>query len=451
LNGLATAAVCWPEFKEAKAWLDYVCQAFPKILTPQVYADGAQKEMTHSYHWVVLGNTEQVLDQIRRGKRPVPNNLSDLVGKMYNYFITVLRPSGHGLLNNDSKYLHRFDIAKKAGEKYGRKDWHYVATNGTQGEWPLDTHLVAHPWAGHFVFRNSFKKDALWLFFDAGPIGINHWHYDNLHVSLSGFGRDFLVDGGIRPYHASKWSAYFVSSNAHNVLLVDGFGANRYGDGYPAEAKEPISRDHFCSKGNLAFARGFTANFTRYYDNRKDFILKPDNKGLKETRHVRVVTYVKSKYFIIVDQVETSKPREIQALWHFHPECSVAVKGLSAQTVDRGRANMAIIPWCPKKWDVALVKGEIKSMIQGWYGPDLNKRRPCTTAIYKGKFRKRATFAWLLCTSPGKLQPVDFTAAYNKAKNRLTATITSTDTSTESGSTVVSIPIQNGHPSIKAP
>ena len=54
LRGLATAGACWPEFHEAKAWLRYATDTLAANMEKQVYPDGAQFELTCSYHYVAL-------------------------------------------------------------------------------------------------------------------------------------------------------------------------------------------------------------------------------------------------------------------------------------------------------------------------------------------------------------------------------------------------------------
>ena len=44
--------------------------------------------------------------------------------------------------------------------------------------------------------RDGWHERAHWAWFDAGPWGIAHQHNDKLHLSVSPFGRDVLVDTG---------------------------------------------------------------------------------------------------------------------------------------------------------------------------------------------------------------------------------------------------------------
>ena len=56
MRGLATLAVCWPEFKEAEQWLRYSTDVMLGDADIQVLPDGAQHELTSHYHNVTLGS-----------------------------------------------------------------------------------------------------------------------------------------------------------------------------------------------------------------------------------------------------------------------------------------------------------------------------------------------------------------------------------------------------------
>jgi hypothetical protein len=58
MNGLAQAAVSFPEFRAAESWFDYAASEMLPQLDRQVYPDEAQNELSSSYHLVVLRQFE---------------------------------------------------------------------------------------------------------------------------------------------------------------------------------------------------------------------------------------------------------------------------------------------------------------------------------------------------------------------------------------------------------
>ncbi|MBN2309247.1 MAG: heparinase, partial [Candidatus Hydrogenedentes bacterium] len=59
MNGLASIAAAWPEFREAGAWADYAAERLLPEMAAQVYPDGVQMELTSHYHRVALHSFEQ--------------------------------------------------------------------------------------------------------------------------------------------------------------------------------------------------------------------------------------------------------------------------------------------------------------------------------------------------------------------------------------------------------
>ena len=133
LNGLATAGVAWPEFRGADAWVDYSVQRLTKELNAQVYPDGAQMELTSSYHRVTLVNFQSISDLLKPAKFPLPEAFPKTIENMWNYLAYTLRPSGYSPLNNDSDLdLNGPRLAAQA-KTFKRPDWAYIASNGTEG------------------------------------------------------------------------------------------------------------------------------------------------------------------------------------------------------------------------------------------------------------------------------------------------------------------------------
>ncbi|MBN2311820.1 MAG: heparinase II/III-family protein, partial [Candidatus Hydrogenedentes bacterium] len=313
----------------------------------------------------------------------VPDDFRDGIERMYNYLAYSMRPSGYGALNNDSNLDFTRPEVLAHVEQFGRRDWAYVATNGSEGDPPDAPPSRVFPWAGQVIMRSGWDADAHWAFFDVGPLGIGHWHYDKLHLSLSAHGRDILVDAGRYTYAGGTWRSYFVGSQSHNVILVDGKGQRAY----ERTAEEPMT-------GNYRIAPGF--DYARgTYDAGFDGV-----DG--DVSHTRAVAYIRGKYWVAVDRVATDRARGIEALWHYHPACTVAVEGDDVASTDTGAGNVRIVP-VPGgvDWDVRLVTGQTEPAIQGWWSREYNVKEPSCCAVYTARIESTATFAWILVPGNG--------------------------------------------------
>lgn len=384
MRGLASAAGYWPEFKDANAWFDYAVGRMTPELTNQVYPDGAQKELSSCYHRVALYNFEKFMRLAEEMGKAVPAEYSACIERMCDYSAKTMNPFGYGLLNHDSDLEStRVEVLEEA-TRHTRPDWTYIATNGAEGVKPDGPPSTVFPWAGQFVMRSGWDSDAQWGFFETGPLGIGHWHYDKLHLSVAAYGRDILVDGGRFTYQGGPWRTFFKSSASHNVVLVDGHGQKEYAK----EAQEPMT-DNYAIAPEYDFVRGvYDAGF--------------DNVEGAAT-HTRAVFYMRGGYWLVVDRISTDQPRDITALWHFHPECTVISEGTSVVSTDDGKGNVRIVPSAGTEWKLDLIRGQEQPDIQGWWSCDYNIKEPNTCAAYTTRIEGPVDTAWLIIPGKGSI------------------------------------------------
>ena len=382
ISGLATVATAWPEFKQAEEWLNYSIKVMSESMKDQVYADGAQTELTSSYHYVALLNFELFKNLCNDAGRKLPDFFNKTLEEMYNYLALTIRPDGYGLLNNDADLIFNRDIVLKAAETYNRSDWKYIVTNGINGKKPENGSSFIFPWAGHLISRSGYDADAQWSFFDIGPWGSGHQHNDKMHVSVFAFGRDLLVDCGRFAYRgevADKFRKYATGSQSHNVLLIDGKGQ---GPG-PKVTEEPVSKKDYLITEDYDLGRGTFSEFT----------------GLEGTcKHTRTLFYSRDDLWVVVDQVSTDRPRKIDALWHWHPENKLKIENDKLFTLN-DRGNLQIVPVGKQKWDVKMVKGQEQPEIQGWYSKEYNIFEPNPTTIFSTQIESNSRFVWVLYPS----------------------------------------------------
>lgn len=382
--GLASAAVYWPEFKEANAWFEYAAMRLTPELTKQVYPDGAQKELTSTYHRAAMRSFSDLANLAREAGRPLPEAFGSCVERMTNYVAYTMNPAGRCPLINDSDQdLVAPEVLERA-EALKRPDWKYIATNGAQGTKPEGLPTSIFPWAGQAIMRSGWDANALWAFFDAGPLGTGHWHLDKLHLSVAAYGRDILVDGGRYTYQAGPWRAYFVGSQSHNVLLVDGHSQKPW----EAEASKPMEGNYAVTP-DYDFCRG---TFDGGYEGVDDTVT-----------HERSVLAVRGAYWLVLDRLTAHAPHEVTALWHFHPSCRAAVDGQAVASVDKDAGNVRVTPSPGTDWKLETVKGQESPTLQGWWSPKYNIKEASTCAVYRTRIAGPTAFAWLIVPAMGQV------------------------------------------------
>ncbi|MEM6845931.1 MAG: alginate lyase family protein [Bacteroidota bacterium] len=386
ISALATVATNFPEYQQADEWLEYSVQAMVESMKDQVYADGVQTELTSHYHNVSLRNFEEFKAVCDRAGRALPAYYNETLESMYRYIAHAVRPDGYRILNNDGDRGSDRDIILKGADTFGKPEWKYIATNGKLGTLPTDEPSYFLPWAGQLISRSGYDSLAHWSFFDVGPWGSGHQHNDKLHLSVAAYGRDFLVDAGRFAYTgavAEKFRPYARSSAAHNVLLIDGQGQD---DG-PTHAPAPLDSTYHKITDDFDYATGSFGKFI-------------STEG--EVDHQRAVMYVQGEFWVVVDRITTDRPRQIEALWHWHPTCEVGQESSIVKT-NHEQGNLAIIPLGNQPFSIEFIKGQVQPELQGWYSPEYNLYEPNLTTSYHGEIGGNATLVWLLLPSSGKV------------------------------------------------
>jgi hypothetical protein len=148
-------------------------------------------------------------------------------------------------------------------------------------------------------------------------------------------------------------------------------------------ADKPIGESHFKIAPDFDYAWN---SFDKYFE-------------LENVKHKRSLFYVRGEFWVVVDNLETDSPRNIETLWHWHPECEVYQKSGGVTATNNERGNLEIIPVGKSDWKVEFIKGQEKPEIQGWYSPEYNKFEPNVATVYSTQIVADATFVWLLIPS----------------------------------------------------
>ncbi len=382
ISALATVATNFPEFRKSDEWLDYSIETMVRSMREQIYPDGVQTELTSHYHNVSLHNFDLFQKICERANKPLPAYYNRTLEDMYSYIAHAVRPDGNRILNNDGDRGSDRKLILAGAKSYNKPEWEYIATNGKSGVKPEDGPSYLFPWAGQLISRSSFDSNAHWSFFDIGPWGSGHQHNDKLHISVSAYGRDLLVDAGRFAYTgevAEKFRPYAKGTQGHNAILIDNKGQ---GPG-PLLADEPLPQNQYKITPQFDYASNSMSNFI----------------DLEDVTHKRALFYVRDGFWVVVDNIETNEPRQIEALWHFHPSCKVEKKTEGIVTTNNIKGNLQVIPVQKTDWQVDFVKGQEKPEIQGWYSEEYNIYEPNTTAIYSTTINTNTTFVWLLVPS----------------------------------------------------
>jgi hypothetical protein len=249
--------------------------------------------------------------------------------------------------------------------------------------------------AGIYVMRSDWDERARYLLFDAGPYGGYHGHEDKLSFEISAFGENFIVDPGTYTYdRKDPFRDYFISSWAHNCVLVDGCSQVRR---WKKENLNPIESNNKSVfwETDLDFdyvCATYDEGFGKFC-----FSAPPEfqNNLIKDVIHTRQIIFVKSDYWVILDELQGDQPHNYQILFHAGPEIiAYQPKDIWVKLESkRGRGCLCIIPSNPEV-SVALNKG-CQMPIIGWYSENVHLKEPSFAVVFELKGHQTTNFATL--------------------------------------------------------
>lgn len=427
-NGLAAVSVYFPEFKQSKRWLQIALTRLNAELKKQINPDGFHFELSTGYQWVVIDEFEKTQELLNINNLSLSTeNLRTRLEKMYNVLAYMVRPDGTFPEVNDGFIRWSSDRLAKTGKRFNRDDFAYIGTNGKQGAFPQNT-SIAFENAGYYVMRSDWSQNAKYLLFDSGPCNGYHAHEDKLSIEVFAFGTPFIVDSGSYTYeNTDPFRAYFVGSQSHNTLMVDGCSQIRRWRRDGLKAKKS-SRNHaiWIHKPNFDYAAGI------YEDGYGQFALeKPKHAGIiADVTHTRHILFVKPDYWLVVDELQATSLHNYQLLFHGHPESEVWIEAEKTAIIKSRRNNscLYLIPAETENIQVELKTG-CETPIQGWYSVDHHFKRPSTAVIYEIKNTRSTIMTTLIyphqaspSKEPNKIEPIKVTdrkgIAYKVATER---------------------------------
>ena len=139
-------------------------------------------------------------------------------------------------------------------------------------------------------------------------------------------------------------------------------------------------------------------------------------------KHTRALFYVRGGFWIVVDRIETDRPRTVQTLWHWHPDCTVVERDGQVLSTDQSKGNLRIVPLGDTAWEVKMVKGQAEPRPQGWYSEKYNSAEPASTAIYSASLDGTTAFAWILVPAKGDVPEVE-ARIMSQDKNHVSVTV----------------------------
>lgn len=388
LVALAQLGILFPEFKEAELWKKLAYQRLEEQIRLQFFADGVHGEGSLSYHVAVA---QLYLDAILIAKINhfrISKKMLNFTEKMVNFVFASLKPDGTLPLINDSHVVDLSTLILCAKQIFPQNNWdgRYISTTKGfllryQGKSVKDVKLKRHrsaqgmkgsklfPEAGFAVMHN--KENTQYLFCDANPGWFPHTHAGKLSFDLYSHGKSLVVDAGNCSYDHYDHGSWYKRTVAHNTIQVNGRDQVPFKNIWQWDIN--FSFQHIVPVSNLkAFFEKYKfpkVEINRWISNDIFDFIEAKHEGylnlINPLIHTRKVLYIKSKYWMLIDELKSVKENfsfasHYEFLLHFLPGKAKKDNQSKIVTVQNNNIGIAVIPFKKDDIDeVAITKAKI--------------------------------------------------------------------------------------------
>ncbi len=331
---LMVAGLLFRWLPEAPTWADLGRRRLEQQMSDNVSREGMHREHSPFYHFYVC---TQFLFAYQFGAAygvEYSTAFTERLKMMVLCGSYVIKPNGElsamGDTCRSSPILLSPDDVTEWFADAG-KMFLYSVTAGGKGSQP-EVNSVVLPHAGIAVLRSGWGnerpfQDELFAAVRTCTFDSSHIHRDQLSFEIYAYGDDLIVDSGGPYIYGDPVRDYFLSTRAHNTVVVDG-------------------QNQEIGKAEIVDWRTSSA-----FD-----ILILEQCSVPMVVHRRAIIFVRSGYFIIIDLLKGDALHNYAQLFHLCPRLTAQLKGLTISTTRESKGpTIQIIP---------LIKGGLRADLQ---------------------------------------------------------------------------------------
>lgn len=395
----------FPELKQAADFREFAVLAMRHAARDEFYPDGFSRELCPGYHGGSRSHLNRIIESAQLMGYEPPLDLDGVIRATYDVYPAIMTPL-MGLPQFGDTW-GTGDIVKTFAaidpERWDDPVHDWIAS-GREGGAPPEYTSTRLPWAGYYTMRSGWDEDARYLCFDAGPLGLGHWHEDFGNFEMYAFGERLISDMAVHTYTLDDMHKYFYSSLAHNVVLVDGLTQTRAAEPERRVTDAPREHDwHSDEVFDLAWGYydGLWAPWETYHGRGGDW---GKSAGDRRATHRRDICFVRDDYWVISDRLEAPGERTFSQLFHLRPDREAQVfDPRSAGTVPADdRPNVVLLQADDVPAQVILGR---ENPPQGWVGASHGHFEPAPCISFDLTTTDRAWYDTVVLPLPAAAQP----------------------------------------------
>jgi len=404
-TGLFVAALTWPHWPRARAWLTEAKAILEREALLQNAPDGVNREQAVSYQQFVIDLLLLALFAGRANGKKFSVAFESRIEAMIEYLASVMDAGGNvpmigdsddgvvvrlaqndghcryrSLLATGAILFRRGDFKAKAGKLDDKTRWlfgegadaAFEQLDGVQIQ-PRVRRAFTH--GGYYILGCGFEtENEIRLVADAGPLGYDtiaaHGHADALAFTLSVGGKEFLIDPGTYTYHTQgPWRRYFRGTSAHNTLRVDGMDQSQSG-------------------GNFMWLRKADARCTLWRPSDERDVFEGWHDGYTQlpdpvVHRRRISLEKRTRCVLIEDALQMSGAHAIELFFHCSEQCHV---DLVPGGYRISHAETTLFLKLPQAEGAASgVHYGSTSPILGWVSRRFDEKQPASTIAWRAR------------------------------------------------------------------
>jgi len=310
----------FPEFRDRKTWLTYGKESFERNVLRDIYPDGKEMEDAPGYICMAYKGMFSTMESLEEETIEINPEVKKRMNKVLDFLGAVTQPNGNMPAIGDWGGGPPYGMDKPI-EYFQREDIHYIITKGKEGIEPKIT-SIHFPHGGWSIMRSAYLEhpfeNARHLVFKTSWGA--HGHHDVLNVTAYAYGRELLIDPGIRSYEHEDVRRY-THTSYHNTICING-------KTQPRKAGKTLS---WISNSGLDFVAGI-------YD------------GYPNLTQQRSVLFVKPAYWIVWDDLLGKGRHSCDQNWHFAPDANIIGDPIrkTVRTQYKQGGNILLVPVQPE-------------------------------------------------------------------------------------------------------
>jgi hypothetical protein len=364
----------------AERWKELGRTRLEEQMSKNISPEGIHREHSPYYHFYVFRQFFYAYHFAAAYGVGFSKDFTDRLQAMLSSGAHLLKPNGTLPALGDTSVASPILVEKSERNEWpieSAKNFLYSSTQGAEGTAPTDASILL-PGAGYVFLRSgwgteeSFHEERF-LAFRLSTSKSSHIHRDVFSFELYAYGDDLIVDSGGPFAYGHPLREFFLSTAAHNTVVAD-------------------RQDQRVGEAQLLQWRTGDE-----YD-----LLDAQHQNYPDIIHRRAIIFVRPRYFIVLDRLESETFHSYSQLFHLSPALQAALDGLDISTFNAsGSPTMKIIPLLKEDLGVTLQRGAFTPR-QGWVCTGDRQMAPNTVVEYQHLGRSAAFAVLIVPEPPGK-------------------------------------------------